>query len=148
MRLDDFLAGVMPTVGEHCQHERACLEWADHICADDTSRCLHHCICHGDGPGAVVTGDTITRLLWAQLDQRYRTGAHDFTVNGQPGIRVTPHRMRVLATDRDGSWRIDEIGLIGHPVQGSSGPGVERQRTYRDDTAPTWAADLARHLTG
>lgn len=45
--ITEFVEQVIPTVGEHCQHPGTvdCLEWSDHICADDTARCQRHCTC-------------------------------------------------------------------------------------------------------
>jgi hypothetical protein len=43
--VSEFVESVIPTIGEQCEHPvpHGCLEWTDHICVDDTGRCLAHC---------------------------------------------------------------------------------------------------------
>lgn len=56
-----FVELVIPTVGQHCQDPDAehCLSWSDHICADDTARCLQHCQAAGHcAPNSNDTDDS------------------------------------------------------------------------------------------
>lgn len=110
-----------------------------------------------DQPGVTVTMASRTALVTCDLDERYQTG-HAFQKTNSAHW-IAPHRMHIHYQLGADGWAITAIVLIGHQVTRATlvyadtpadtladTDTREHQRSYNEDSAPSWAATIARAL--